>query len=216
MTRVDKHLCAKLLERGLRNSQYYLESGRVAGAYTNLDMVIFGGDTDAEAQYEVISQLVDQFAAEIQEIETVQGQPIDRLAFIDKAGHGPVGTILLASNLIHQSRREGVLIRPYRNTSRSVIRGKGISAGERILIVSDVGTTGRTIMRTAVKIWEKGGIVTGALVFLDNELGARENLAAKGIDLYSLLTRSEAKEDIDPDLLPKGSITSFHEFGGVI
>ena len=52
---------------------------------------------------------------------------------------------------------------------RASIRGRSIQENEKILILSDVATTGQTILKAANRIRNRGGSIVGSLVFLDNE-----------------------------------------------
>ncbi|MBN1840725.1 MAG: hypothetical protein JW883_00375 [Deltaproteobacteria bacterium] len=217
MSNVDKSVCLDILEWGLRNSWYYYQSGQLGKAYYSLDTAILGDDfeTKRPPQHEVIKALVEQSIIRIHEIE--RQEPFDRLAFIDKAGHGPVGMIALSSFLIMKSKKDGMYVRPYRRTLRSMTRGKRPNVGEKILIVSDVATTGQTILKAASKLWEAGAVVTGALVVFDQDLGATENLRVKDIPLYSLITRNEAQKAPNRNItFPEGEAVVLREFGGVM
>ncbi len=217
MSKVDRAVCHAIFKRGLRNSWYFLQSGRPAQAYLNIDTAMLGDDYDSDSttQHERIEQIVEQFGTKIQEIE--QENPFERLVFIDKAGHGPVGMIALSSLLIWRLKKDAVFVRPYRNTLRASSKGRNIEPGERLLIVSDVATTGETILKAASKLWEAGAVVIGALVFYDQELGATENLSSKDLLLYSLNTRIEVLEDPEiRERLPDKEETFFREFGGVM
>lgn len=217
MSKVNKAVCLAIFKRGLRNSWYYLQSGRPAHAYINMDVSMLGDDYDSDlaAQHERVEQIAEQFAVKIQEIE--HENPFDRLVFIDKAGHGPVGMIALSGLLIWKLKKDAIFVRPYRNTLRSTAKGRHVQPGERLLIVSDVATTGETILKAARKLWESGAVVFGALVFFDQELGAEENLRAKDLLLYSLKTRSEVLADPEVrERLPDNEAVLFREFGGVM
>jgi len=218
MSKVDLSTCIFILDRGLRNSWHYFNSGRQSQAYVNIDNALLGEglETDtAVPQYSVMESLAEQFTVKIQEIE--QENPFDRLAFIDKAGHGPVGMIALSSQITCKSQKEAIFVRPYKNTVRSTIEGKPMGPGERILIVSDVATTGQSLLKAASKLWAVGTVVVGALVFLDQELGAKENLSLKDVSLYSLLTRSKGRESLElPERLPDTQIESLRVFGGAM
>ena len=217
MTTDDKAICLDILKRGLKSSFYYYQSGQEARSYINIDEAILGDDDTwkIRPQHEVVRQLGEQFKKKILKIE--KERPFDRIAFIDKAGQGPVGTIALSNLLILLVQKEAIFVRPFRNTMRASIRGRSIQDKEKILIVSDVATTGQTILKAAEKTWNCGAIVAGALVYFDHERGAKENLISKDIPLFSLITRSEALERSKGDIdLTDQKFEVIHEFGGVI
>jgi len=217
MTQDDKGICLDLLERGLKNSLYYLQSGQKVTEYMNIDETILGDPSTYEPnfQYRVIRQLADQFAKKIREI--AKEERFERMAFIDKAGQGPVGMIALSALLVLLLEKEAVYIRPSRRIRRASIRGRSIRDKERFLIVSDVATTGETILKAADRIWNQRGLVAGSLVFFDNELGAKENLMLKGIRLFSLITRTEAREMPKKEInIADYTIRMIHEFGAAM
>jgi orotate phosphoribosyltransferase len=62
-----------------------------------------------------------------------------------------------------------------------------------VLVVDDVTTTGASMLEAIAAMQEGGyrGTVRRALSIIDREEGARENLAARGIELSSFFTRSD-------------------------
>jgi orotate phosphoribosyltransferase len=62
-----------------------------------------------------------------------------------------------------------------------------------VLVVDDVTTTGASMLEAIAAMKEGGyrGTVRKALSIVDREEGARENLAAQGIELSSFFTRSD-------------------------
>ncbi len=66
-----------------------------------------------------------------------------------------------------------------------------MKAGERILLVEDVTTTGSSLVKAAEILRKAKGIVDRALVVVDREEGASELLAENGITLVPLVRVSE-------------------------
>jgi len=125
--------------------------------------------------------------------------------------------IRVSSHIICKSQKEAVFVRPYKNTLRSAIEGRQLGADEKVLIISDIATTGETALKAASKLWLAGAIVAGALVFFDQELGAKENLALKDITLHRLYTRQEYRSQPDrEEKLPDLEIGTLRAFGGVM
>jgi orotate phosphoribosyltransferase len=71
-----------------------------------------------------------------------------------------------------------------------------IVPGDRVLLVDDLITTGRSLRRAAEAIRAEGGVVRDAVVLLDREEGGNEKLAEYKVSSYSLLTGSEAAEKL--------------------
>jgi len=76
-----------------------------------------------------------------------------------------------------------------------------LDAGEEVVILEDIATTGQSAVDAAEALREAGATVERVLVVVDREEGARENLAEHGLELESLVTASDlladAPEDVD-------------------
>lgn len=68
-----------------------------------------------------------------------------------------------------------------------------IASGAEVLLVDDVATTGGSLLKTLEGLEEEGHkcVVRKALVIIDREEGATENLAEKGIQLASIFKKSD-------------------------
>ncbi|MEV6325984.1 phosphoribosyltransferase family protein [Nocardia sp. NPDC051787] len=65
-----------------------------------------------------------------------------------------------------------------------------IVSGNRVVLIDDVVRSGAQILRAADVLSETGASVVGVVCLLDRELGGRERLARRGIELRPLLTPS--------------------------
>jgi orotate phosphoribosyltransferase len=65
-----------------------------------------------------------------------------------------------------------------------------LEAGERVVLVEDVVTTGGAALAAVEVLREAGAEVLGALVVVDREQGGREAFAAAGVPLQALFTKS--------------------------
>jgi orotate phosphoribosyltransferase len=70
-------------------------------------------------------------------------------------------------------------------------------AGEEVVVLEDIATTGRSAIDAVEALREAGATVERVLVVVDREEGARENLADHGVELGSLVTASELLADAD-------------------
>ena len=63
-------------------------------------------------------------------------------------------------------------------------------AGDRVVVIEDVITTGGSALRAMSAVREAGGVVVGVLAVVDREEGGREALAVAGIPVLVLSTVS--------------------------
>ena len=68
-------------------------------------------------------------------------------------------------------------------------------AGDHVIVVDDVITTGGSTLKAIDVIEREGGKVAFALVLVDREEGGREAIEARGIPVISLFTRSSLLEE---------------------
>lgn len=112
----------------------------------------------------------------------------DRLAGME-LGAVPlvVGTALLTGHpyaILRKATKE--------HGTRQAFEGE-IGAGDRVLLIEDVSTTGGSSERSVQIIRAAGGVVDRALVVIDREAGARDRLAAIGVRLEPLATLGELR-----------------------
>ncbi|HEX6972119.1 MAG TPA: phosphoribosyltransferase family protein, partial [Limnochordia bacterium] len=67
----------------------------------------------------------------------------------------------------------------------------GEFAGQRLLVIEDVITSGGQVIESARRLEEAGGRVIGVLCVIDREAGGKERIAQAGWPLWSLFTKSE-------------------------
>jgi orotate phosphoribosyltransferase len=63
-----------------------------------------------------------------------------------------------------------------------------LQPGDKVLVLDDVVTTGKNILEAAEAIRAEGGIVDDAVVLLDRQQGAEENLQKKRVKLHAFTT----------------------------
>jgi orotate phosphoribosyltransferase len=71
-----------------------------------------------------------------------------------------------------------------------VIEGP-FSAGDRVVIVEDVITTGGSALRAVEAVRHEQGIVVGVLALVDREEGGRQSIEAAGVEVMSMARASE-------------------------
>ncbi|HUF29127.1 MAG TPA: orotate phosphoribosyltransferase [Gemmatimonadaceae bacterium] len=126
------------------------------------------------------------------------------LAAIREAGPSPdaVGGLTLGADPIayaisyaSASTPEPIRAFTVRKEAKSHGTGRVIEgpfeAGDQVIIVEDVITTGGSAIRAARAVGEAGGSVVGVLALVDREEGGRESIEAAGYTVLALVTASQ-------------------------
>jgi len=75
-----------------------------------------------------------------------------------------------------------------------------LEAGEEVVVIEDIATTGQSAVDAAEALREAGATVSRVLVVVDREEGASENLADHDLELESLVTASDLLDDAPADV----------------
>ncbi|MEP7087169.1 MAG: orotate phosphoribosyltransferase [Gemmatimonadota bacterium] len=71
-------------------------------------------------------------------------------------------------------------------------------AGDRVVVIEDVITTGGSALKAVAAVRSAGGTVAGVLALVDREEGGREAIEAAGITVVALVTAQELMPLIAP------------------
>jgi orotate phosphoribosyltransferase len=72
-------------------------------------------------------------------------------------------------------------------------------SGDRVVVIEDVITTGRSALTAVEAIRDAQGSVQGILALVDREEGGRETLEAAGLPVVSLITATEILTKMPPN-----------------
>jgi len=126
----------------------------------------------------------------------------ERIGEIDCIVGIPTSGLAIASIVAHEMNKPLTYVR-LDARKHGLMRGiEGFSSGGRAVIVDDVATTGGSILRAARILRKHGFEVKHAVVAVDREEGAHENLAREGIKLLAMAKISEILRELKEE---KGS-----------
>lgn len=72
-----------------------------------------------------------------------------------------------------------------------LIEGPPLRAGDRVMVVDDVITTGGSLLQAVDALRDQPVEIVEALAIVDREEGGRENIEARGLRVHALFARSE-------------------------
>ena len=175
-------LCRVLNKIGaLKFGTFKLTSGRVSPYYIDLRVV----PSFPEAFQRICNLYVNLIEADVGTTN------FDRIAGIPTAG------IPFSSLLAYHLKKPFLYIRPHMRVHGRERRVEGIMMpGDRVLLIDDLITTGRSMRKAVAMIRAEGGLVTDATVLIDREEGGKEKLKADNVKLHYLLKASEGADKL--------------------
>ena len=115
----------------------------------------------------------------------------DRIAGIPTAG------IPFASIIAHHLEKPFFYIRQHVKLHGRERRIEGIlMPGDRVLLVDDLITSGKSLRNAAMATRAEGGVIDDVVVLVDREEGGKQNLAKDNMKLHYLLKVSEAADKL--------------------
>jgi orotate phosphoribosyltransferase len=120
----------------------------------------------------------------------------DRLADDETLAGVALGAVPLVAVTSAETGRPYVIARKQAKEYGTGNRIEGrLSEGERVVVLEDIATTGKSALDAVEALREAGAVVDRVLVVVDRQEGASELLAEHGIELESLLTADDLLAD---------------------
>ncbi len=167
----DKDLIARISEAALLRGDFTLRSGRKSKYY--LDKYLF------ETQPDILKALGERFAKHVD-------------ANVDRLAGAELGGIPLVTAAAMATGKPSVLIRNQKKDYGTAKQLEGVlKAGDRIVIVEDIATTGGQVLEAAKVIEETGAKVVKIVAVIDRQEGAREKIEGAGYVFASLFTKTD-------------------------
>ena len=166
-----EQLAKRIAEVSLLRGEFTLRSGRKSNYY--LDKYRF------ETQPDVLSELGKLLAAR------VSGK-VDRIAGAE------LGAVPLAAATSMACGKPCVFVRNQKKDYGTSKQVEGVlNAGETVLIVEDVLTTGGQVLEAAKTLKDAGAKIDRIVAVIDRLEGARENIEAAGYAFEALFTTAD-------------------------
>ena len=164
-------------EKSLKFGDFILASGKKATYYLDGKQVTL----DAAGACLVGEGILELLESDPRVPDAVGGMSI---------GADPItAAVITVAGMKNRPNLKGFLVRKESkgHGTNKFIEGP-VKAGDRVVVVEDVVTTGGSSLKAIERIEEAGMIVAGVVAVIDRMEGGREAFAAKGIPLRSLLT----------------------------
>ncbi len=168
---------ADIVNMCVKNSEYNFTSGGQGTSFVDVDEVFAtpSGGTDA---------LLGVAAQRIRALAEADGY--DLLAFVESP-RGPVGALSARVPLSERAGLPSIVVRPYKRLLTQAVKPFASLRDKRVLVVTDVATTGGGLSDAVRVLWRTGARQVGALALVDREDGAEELLGTVGIDFHFVL-----------------------------
>jgi orotate phosphoribosyltransferase len=169
MTR--EQLANRIAEVSLLRGEFLLRSGRKSNYY--LDKYRF------ETQPDVLIELGKLFAEKV-------------TAKVDRIAGAELGAVPLAAAAAMASGKPFVIVRNQKKDYGTSKLVEGIlNAGETVLIVEDVLTTGGQVLEAAKSLKDAGAKIDRIVAVIDRLEGARQNIESAGYLFEALFTTAD-------------------------
>lgn len=166
-------LLALLKKEALKKGKFVLSSGKISNYYLDGRIITL----TAEGAY-LVAKII---------LELIKDQDIDAI------GGPTLGADPIAGAIAALSYSSGTPIKTFivrkvakvHGTQRQ-IEGPALKEQDRVILVDDVATTGKSLIEAKEALDKIGVAVRGAIVVVDRQEGAKENLEKAGIKLESI------------------------------
>lgn len=175
ITELKKKLLSLLEEGALKRGSFVLSSGKTSGYYLD-GRVITLTPQGAFLTASIILELVKEKKIDAIGGPTLGADPIvGAIACLSEIKQTPIKTFIVRKAVKeHGTQRR--------------IEGPALKEKARVILVDDVATTGKAIIEAKEALDSIGATIECAIVIVDRNEGARENLAKSGIKLESIFT----------------------------
>lgn len=174
-------LARQIADVALLRGEFTLRSGRTSRYY--LDKYLFS------TRPELLGPIGDMLAERVGAIEADAGR-VDRLAGAE------LGGIPLVTVASLRTGRPCLFLRNQKKDYGTAKLMEGVlEAGERVVFVEDVATSGGQALESIGVLREAGAEVVAAICTIDRQEGAREAIEGAGVRFEALFTKTDLGVD---------------------
>ncbi|MBI3469156.1 MAG: orotate phosphoribosyltransferase [Planctomycetes bacterium] len=167
--------------RAYRAGEVTLASGRTSDFYIDGKMI----EISPEGAYLIGEVLHEQ-------IRGMNAVAVGGLA----VGAVPLVASIVISAYHHGSGIEGFFVRDEAKShgTMKVIEGYLPNPGDRIVVIDDVITSGKSVMKAIEAVKARGAEIAGVLAIVDRDAGARQFFESQGYRYESVFTKQDVLE----------------------
>jgi orotate phosphoribosyltransferase len=178
MSTTDLALAKAIADVALLRGSFTLRSGKQSSYY--LDKYLFS------TRPELLRRLAPLFAQRIKAMESRAGARVRRLAGAE------LGGIPLVTAASMETGLPCVFVRNKKKDYGTAKQLEGvIDAGDPMILLEDVATTGGQALEAVTALRDAGGNVLGVIATIDRLEGARENIVSQGLAFDALFTKRD-------------------------
>ncbi|MDR2705714.1 MAG: orotate phosphoribosyltransferase [Planctomycetaceae bacterium] len=169
-------LQSMILEKALTFGDFTLASGKRATYYLDCRQITLDS---------VGAKLIGEGFLELFQRNSVLPQAVGGMAI----GADPITAAIITVAAFHNIPLKGFMVRKQSkgHGTDKFVEGP-LVAGDHVIIVEDVVTTGGSALEAVERVQAVGGIVDGVAAIIDRLEGGAETFAEKGYSLHSLFT----------------------------
>ena len=161
-----------------------LASGRRSTLYVDCRLTTMSPDGQMLIGREALAALRDS------------GWPVDSVGGLT-LGADPISYAIAHASALEAEAGVGQMVRAFTVRKEAKQHGTGkliegpFQAGDKVVVVEDVITTGGSALKAVEAVRAAGGDVVGVLALVDRQEGGRDALEAAGLNVISLVTAND-------------------------
>jgi len=175
---LKEKLLTLLNKEALRRGKFVLSSGKESSYYLDGRVI-----TLSPAGAYLVASII---------LEMIKGRNIDAIGG-PTLGADPIVGAIAALSHIKQAPIKTFIVRKAtkEHGTQRQIEGPALKGGEKVILVDDVATTGKSLVEAKQALDKIGVKADTAIVIVDRCEGAVENLAKAGLKLEAIFSRSD-------------------------